>query len=65
MSKEIEKLKKQFKNGNLTVFKGDFLGVNPFDKDDVWNLNTPFYENKEKSAPAFNYILQDCIIVRE
>ena len=65
MSKEIEKLKKQFKNGSITVFKGDFIGVNPFDENDVWNLNTPFYENKEQSAPSFNYILLDCIIVRE
>lgn len=65
MTQEIEKLKKQFKNGSLTVFKGDFIGVNPFDEDDVWNLNTPFYENKEQSAPSFHYILQDCIIVRE
>ena len=37
----------------------------PFDEDDVWNLKTPFYENKEQSAPSFHYILQDCIIVRE
>ena len=65
MTQEIEKLKKQFKNGSLTVFKGDFIGVNPFDEDDVWNLNTPFYENKEQSAPSFHYILKDCIIVRE
>lgn len=65
MSSEIEKLEKQFSSGKLTVFKGNFIGVNPFDENDVWNLNTPFYENKEQSAPSFNYILQDCIIVRE
>ena len=65
MSSEIEKLKRQFNSGKLTVFKGNFIGVNPFDENDVWNLNTPFYENKEQSAPSFNYILQDCIIVRE
>ena len=65
MSSEIEKLEKQFSSGKLTVFKGNFIGVNPFDENDVWNLNTPFYENKEQSSPSFNYILQDCIIVRE
>ena len=41
------------------------INDNPFDEDDVWNLKTPFYENKEQSAPSFHYILQDCIIVRE
>ena len=65
MSSEIEKLERQFSSGKLTVFKGNFIGVNPFDENDVWNLNTPFYENKEQSSPSFNYILQDCIIVRE
>ena len=65
MTSEIEKLEKQFSSGKLTVFRGNFIGVNPFDENDVWNLNTPFYENKEQSAPSFNYILQDCIIVRE
>ena len=32
MWKEIEKIKKKFKNGSIKVFKGDFIGVNHFDK---------------------------------
>ena len=61
---EMEKTIKQFKNGSLTVFKGNFVGVNPFDESDVWDLRTPFIECEKRSAPSFCYVLGDVIEVR-
>ena len=56
---------KQFKNGNLNVFRGNYIGVNPFDPSDFWNLNIPFIENQSGSAPSFNYVLKDVITIEE
>ena len=61
---EIEKVIKQFKNHTLTVFKGNFTGVNPFDANDIWDLRKPFIECEKRSAPDFGYVLQDVIEVR-
>lgn len=57
----IEKLKK----GQLEVFKGDYIGVNPIDDSDVIDLNTGYEENKDASAPSFHYILKDVINIVE
>lgn len=62
---KIEAAKKQFKNGNLNVFRGNYIGVNPFDPSDFWNLNIPFIENQSGSAPSFNYVLKDVITIEE
>lgn len=62
---EIETNIRQFKNKNVVVFKGDFVGVNPFDEKDTYDLRKPFYENATQSAPSFNYILKDVITVTE
>ncbi len=62
---EIENTIKLFKNDSLTVFKGNYVGVNPADKSDVWDLRKPFIECKTRSAPSFCYVLQDVIMVEE
>ncbi len=58
---KIESLKKQFKAGNIDVFAGNYVGVNPENENDVWNLQIPYIENEKKSAPSFCYELYDVI----
>ncbi len=62
---EIDAKIKQFKTKGILVFQGDYVGVNPFDESDTYNLNNPYIENACQSAPAFNYILKDVITVVE
>lgn len=59
----IETTIRQFKNKNFMVFKGDYIGINPFDTSDYYDLRKPFIENAAQSAPAFNYVLRDVITV--
>ncbi len=49
--------------GKAHVFRGDYFGVDPFDASNVWDLNTEYPENSEASAPSFNYVLKDIIII--
>ena len=53
----------QFKNGSLTVFKGDYIGVDTDNPNDIIDLSEGFVENKDSSAPSFNYILKDIITI--
>ena len=61
---EMDKIIKQFKTGGLEVFKGNYIGENPFDPKDTWDLRKPFPENSERSAPSFGYVLRDVIEVK-
>ena len=61
---EMEKIIKQFKSNSIEVFKGNYIGENPFDKNDIWDLRTPFPENKSRSAPSFCYVLRDVIEIK-
>ena len=54
---------KELEAGKCHVFQGDYTGINPDDPNDIWDLNTEFPENQNASAPAFNYILQDVIVI--
>ena len=51
--------------GKCHVFHGDYLGVDPDDPGDVWDLRTEYPENANASAPSFHYILQDVIVIEE
>ena len=53
----------QFKKDRLTVFKGDYIGVNTDNPNDIIDLSEGFVENKDSSAPSFNYILKDIITI--
>ncbi|MCR5430951.1 MAG: BMP family ABC transporter substrate-binding protein [Lachnospiraceae bacterium] len=55
----------QIKSGSIHVFKGDYLGVNPDDPEDTWDLNTEYIENEKSSAPTFHYILKDVITIED
>lgn len=61
VDKAIEGLHK----GQISVFKGDYIGVNPYDPNDVIDLKNGYEENKNASAPSFCYILQDVVFVQE
>lgn len=61
----IEKLIDKFKNNKLTVFQGDYIGVDPFNENDVLDLKNGYVENHNSSAPSFHYVLQDVIRVEE
>ena len=62
---EVEKTINKFKNNEITVFCGNYVGVNPFDVNDVWYLRVPFIECENRSAPSFCYVLRDVIEVRK
>ncbi|MCR5774234.1 MAG: BMP family ABC transporter substrate-binding protein [Lachnospiraceae bacterium] len=47
------------------VFKGDYIGVNPDDPSDTFDLRNGYKENKETSYPLFHYILSDVITIEE
>lgn len=61
--KMVEKLIDDFKNKRIQVFKGDYIGVNPYDPTDTIDLNNGYIENENNSAPSFNYVLKDVITV--
>lgn len=62
-SDKIDEMVETFCEDGYEVFKGDYLGVNPYDETDIIDLNNGYIENAEASAPTFNYILQDVIII--
>lgn len=64
-AEKIEETIKAFKKGTIDVFKGDYIGVNPYDADDTFDLRAGFTENAQASAPAFGYILKDVITIEE
>ena len=63
--KAVEETIAGLKKGQIQVFQGDYVGVNPFDSNDVIDLNEGYEENKAASAPAFHYILKDVIQIKE
>lgn len=50
-----------FRQGKIHVFQGDYIGVNPFDESDTYDLNQGYEENENSSAPTFGYVLKDVI----
>lgn len=64
-SEKIDSLIKKFKKGKIDVFKGDFIGVDPFDSSDTYDLNKGYKENEKSSSPKFHYVLKDVIKIEE
>lgn len=60
---KIAELIEAFKNGEIEVFKGDYIGVDPYDETDVYDLRQGYEENASQSAPSFHYVLKDVITV--
>lgn len=52
-------------DGNASeIYKGNYIGVNPFDENDTYDLSNGYNENANCSAPMFNYVLKDVIKVK-
>lgn len=62
---EIENTIQLFKKNKLQVFKGNYLGINPDNQYDFYNLTTGYEENKTQSAPSFYYLLDGYITIVE
>ena len=48
------------KVGALGIY---YIGVNTDNPNDIIDLSEGFVENKDSSAPSFNYILKDIITI--
>ncbi|MBR1536513.1 MAG: BMP family ABC transporter substrate-binding protein [Treponema sp.] len=62
---KVEQAIKAFKKSAVPVFQGNYVGVNPFDEEDTYDLRKEFKENKTSSSPKFRYVLKDVITVEE
>ena len=51
-----------FQRGKRRVFVGDYIGVNPADETDTYDLNNGYIENEWSSSPTFSYVLKNIII---
>lgn len=60
IASEAEKLR----HGDMQVFKGPYIGVNPNDESDTIDLSNGYTECANRSAPSFNYVLSDIKIKR-
>lgn len=63
--KKVEELIESFEKGKIEVFKGDYIGVDPFNPSDTIDLKKGYKENDKSSAPTFHYVLKDVITVKE
>lgn len=63
--KKIDELIKDFQKGKINVFKGNYVGTDPFDPTDTYDLNKGYEENQNTSAPTFHYVLNDVITVKD
>lgn len=62
---KMQKVIRQFEQGKLDVFRGDYVGADPDDPDDTYDLNQGYTENEFASAPSFHYVLKDVIRIGE
>ena len=62
---KIDETISQLKKGNISVFKGDYIGVSSLDPSDTIDLNAGFEENADSSSPSFRWILKDWITIEE
>ena len=64
-AEKMQKVIQQFEQGKLDVFRGDYVGADPDDPDDTYDLNQGYTENEFASAPSFHYVLKDVIRIEE
>lgn len=62
MDKAIDRFKLGFVD---FVFRGNYLGINPDDPNDTYNLQGGYIENATTSFPLFHYVLKDVITIVE
>lgn len=61
--KRLDSVIEDFRKGSVQVFSGDYVGVDPEDETDTYDLNNGYAENRDSSSPSFHYVLKDVIIV--
>lgn len=59
----LEKVTQELIRGKIDVFRGDYLGTDPDNPQDVYDLSKGYAENRDGSWATFHYILQDVITV--
>lgn len=64
-AEKMQEVIRQFEQGKLDVFRGDYVGADPDDPDDTYDLNQGYTENEFASAPSFHYVLKDVIRIEE
>lgn len=62
---KVKNLIENMNKGDVEVFKGNYIGVNPNDEKDTYDLSKGYKECEKRSAPSFCYILKDAIEIRE
>lgn len=62
---KIDSLTQRFIDGKISVFKGNFIGVDPYDENDTYDLSIEYKENRNTSAPTFHYVLKDVIVIED
>lgn len=60
---KVNRAIEQLKSGKISVFKGNYIGVDPLNPADTIDLNNGYVEHQYSSNPSFHYILRDYIIV--
>ncbi len=58
---KIDETISALKRNSVEVFKGDYIGIDPRDTEDQYDLNAGYKENDHSSMPTFHYILRDVI----
>lgn len=61
--KKIDETIEALNKGTLEVFKGDYVGVDPYDENHTIDLRDGYEENADCSAPSFAYVLKDVITI--
>ncbi len=61
--KKIDETIEALNKGTLEVFKGDYVGVDPYDGNHTIDLRDGYEENADCSAPSFAYVLKDVITI--
>lgn len=64
-SEMVETATEDMIRGRTEVFKGEYIGVDPNDPTDTYDLSVEYPENEKSSAPTFHYVLKDVITVLE
>lgn len=64
-AERIDQLIEDFKKDRVMVFKGNYIGVDPFNPEASYDLNLGYIESESTSAPSFHYVLKDVITVIE
>lgn len=63
--KAVEKTIHNFKKGKQSVFLGNYIGVNPYNDEDTYNLANEYKENATSSFPTFYYVIRELISIDE